>query len=295
MSPKRTPFDLRAHKRALAGLVAATAWSVVSTSQAASKSECLEAFSEGQDAREKGQLMDAREAFLTCAQSSCPELVQADCSRFGDELDRLIPSVAFAARAASSVDLPDTMVFVDDELAASRLNDGKTYEFDPGEHEIRFVHGHREATLKVVLNEGEKARPVVALFAAEGDASKPSNASFASRSIAPWVVAGLGATAMATGGVLMVVGLHDVPSDCSLSSRQCEAAPGDPTFNQAHAAISNVNTGIMVAGVGAAVFAAGLVWALLPGPAPAKETIAHATLSPWMGPRSGGIVLGGPF
>jgi hypothetical protein len=294
MSRKRTPFDLRrVHKGALAGLVVATSWSIAGPSQAASKSECVEAFSEGQDARESGQLMDAREAFLTCAQSSCPELVQADCSRFGDELDRLIPSVVFAARGASSGDLPDTMVFVDGELAASRLSEGKTYEFDPGEHQIRFVHGNREATLRVVLNEGEKARPVVALFATDGDPSKPSNASFASP--APWVVAGLGATAMATGGVLMLVGLHDLPGDCSLSSRQCEAAPGDPTFNRAHAAVSHVDTGIVVGGVGAAFLAAGLVWALLPGPAPAKEATARATVQPWMGPRSGGMVFAGPL
>jgi hypothetical protein len=53
------------------------------------KEECLD----GQDAKEAGKLSLARKLFLSCAQSSCPSLVQGDCARFADDLGRLQPTV----------------------------------------------------------------------------------------------------------------------------------------------------------------------------------------------------------
>ena len=63
-----------------------------------SKEECLDAHSRGQDAKEQNKLSLARKLFLTCAQSSCPQVVQGDCARFADDLSRLQPSVTFIAR-----------------------------------------------------------------------------------------------------------------------------------------------------------------------------------------------------
>ena len=54
-----------------------------------SREACLDSHSRGQDAKEQGKLSLARKLFLTCAQASCPALVQGDCARFVDDLGRL--------------------------------------------------------------------------------------------------------------------------------------------------------------------------------------------------------------
>src|SRR5437879_4237529 len=87
---------------------------------ASSKDECIDAHGRGQDLREKGQLVRAKQLFLTCAQPMCPGLVQSDCSRFSEELGRIVPTVSFAARDAAAADLPMTTVYVDEVLFANR-------------------------------------------------------------------------------------------------------------------------------------------------------------------------------
>src|SRR5262249_41373078 len=107
--------------------------------EAPSKEACLEAHGQGQDLREAGKLSLARAQFVKCGQSSCPGPVQADCARFGDELQQMTPTVTFAARDGEGHDVPGASVYVDDVLVASRI-DGKSHEIDPGSHRIRFVH-----------------------------------------------------------------------------------------------------------------------------------------------------------
>ncbi|HEX4447607.1 MAG TPA: hypothetical protein VH044_12750 [Polyangiaceae bacterium] len=280
--------------------VAALACAVVSASMgereclAASKEECLEAHGRGQDLREAGRLTSARLTFMACAQSTCPALIQADCARFGEELDRLVPTVSFAARDPSGADLPDTVVYVDDQQVALRLDDGKSYDLDPGKHSVRFVHDGHETSVTVVVNQGEKGRGVVATFAGVADPTRaipslPPAPAEPRRPIAPLVVAGLGAIATVTGGVLIGVGLAEVPSSCSVGSRQCVAAPGDPAFDQAHRGIGLANLGIGVGAAGAAVLVGGTVWYFLQPARPRRELGVLRSVSPWFGDRAGGL------
>jgi hypothetical protein len=268
--------------------------------RAASKEECLDSHGRGQDLRDQGRLTVARQTFLACAQSSCPPLIQADCSRYGEELDRLVPTVSFAARDPEGADLPDTAVYVDDQIVATRLDDGKSYDLDPGKHVVRFAHGGRETTVTVVLNQGEKGRSVLATFADAAVAARampalPPSVATAKRPIAPLLVAGLGAAAAVAGGVLMVVGIREVPSNCSIGSRQCTAAPGDPSFGEAHSGLSLANVGLGVGIGGAAVLVGGVVWYLLePARLPAEPGRATG-LAPWFGDRAGGLSFSGRY
>ena len=265
---------------------------------AAPKDECVEAHSRGQDQREKGQLTRARSTFLACAQSSCPALIQGDCARFGEELDRLVPSVSFGARDARSGDLPGTSVFVDDVLMATRLDDGKSYDLDPGKHVIRFVHDGKDSTLRVVLNQGEKGRTLVATFAdinaqtkevAEPVVQQPK------RPALPLVVAGLGAAGLATGVVLMAIGLHDVPSQCSVSTRDCAAPPGDKAFEEANHGVNMANMGLGVGLAGTAVLAGSLIWYFTQPLTPPTQSARASLVTPWVGQGSGGMSFQGAF
>ncbi len=264
------------------------------------KDECLEAHSRGQDLRDKGQLTAARQLFLTCAQPSCPALVQADCAHLGEETDRLVPSVSFAARDSKGADLADTSVYVDGAAVAVRLDDGKLRDFDPGKHTVRFMHEGRETTLAVVLNQGEKGRTIVAVFGAPRFGLQPSAergpaAPPATRSIVPLIVAGAGAAAAATGAVLVAVGLREVPDNCSLGAHECAAPAGDPALASAHRGVSLANYGLGVGIGGAALLLGGSLWYLLEPARSPREPVYAAMVEPWVGLGGGGIAASGRF
>lgn len=265
--------------RSLVFAVVAAAAAIVLVSEgnafAGAKEECLEAHGRGQVERDKGLLSRARHTLMVCAQSTCPSIVQADCAKMSEDLAHLVPTVTFVARDPNGADLPATMVYVDDALVTTRLDDGKSYELDPGKHVVRFVHEIGETTLRIVLNQGEKSRVLVATFTPPAPAPAASPASSPSpvhvtaeppeprRPIFPLVVAGIGAAALATGGVLTGVGLGRVPSSCSLSTNECATSATDPALNEAKNGTSLANKGIAIGVAGAFVLAGGLVWYLL--------------------------------
>jgi hypothetical protein len=237
-----------------------------------SKDQCIDAHSRGQDAKEQGKFSLARKLFLTCAQSACPSLVQSDCARFTDDLMRQQSSLTFAARDAQGGDLPDTAVYVDDDLIVPRLDDGRPHDVDPGKHIVRFTSAGKDQTITLVVGTGEKSRPVIATFSTlnvpASDIGGRSDARVVARepetkTIHPTgsrVLIGAGTAATATGIVLGVLGLHKVPSSCSISTNRCTAAPGDPVFSQAKSGMQEVDLGIAVGAVGVAALTGGLVW-----------------------------------
>jgi hypothetical protein len=277
-----------------------------------SKEECIEAHGKGQDAREAGQFSQAGRLFLTCAQSTCPALVQSDCARFVDDMTRLQPSVTFAARDSAQNDLPETAVFIDGTQVTSHLGDGKAHDIDPGRHDVRFVHAGKEVTLNVVVNQGEKGRGLVGIFPATA-ATPPAGATPVAggtplatplpgpvapggkRSAGPLVLVGIGAAAMVAGGVLLGVGLGKVPASCSLSTNECAAPPNDPVFETASSGVSMANIGAVVGGVGGATVIGSLIWYFAQTPRPTAPTTSSTTRSlvPWLGPQGAGLSFSG--
>ncbi len=232
---------------------------------AGTKEECLEAHGRGQDLREKGQLLAAKRAFFACAQSTCPNVVQADCGRMGEEVDRLVPTLGFGARDDAGADLPATTVFVDGTLVANRLDDGRLREVEPGTHTVRFVHDGREKTQTLVVVQGEKGRIVSVVF---DDPQKqkpvpPPPRSDAGRPIGPLVFAGIGLGVMGVGGALAAIGVTQVPSQCSLAAKDCAAPPGDAVYGKAQTAVTLTNVGIGVGIAGASMLLVGLIWYLV--------------------------------
>jgi hypothetical protein len=253
-------------------------------SAAAPKDECVEAHGRGQDQRDRGQLAAARQTFLTCAQPTCPQLVQADCARFSEELSRLVPTVTFSARDANANDLPDTSVYVDGTLMTTRLDDGRSFELDPGRYTIRFVHDGKETQLKAVLNQGEKGRVLLATFVApeprgKNAADVTTAPPVTKRPWLPLAVSGVGAAAAITGGVLLGVGLGGVPSNCSISAGDCAGPANDPSLQKAHSSMQLANAGVAIGVTGLIVLAGGLAWYAL-SPSSSSGSRRGAIVSP---------------
>ena len=211
-----------------------------------SKEECVEAHGKGQDAKESGKLSLAKKLFLTCAQPSCPQLVQGDCARFADELSRLQPTISLVARDTNGADLPDTTVYVDDVLVVTRLDDGRAHEIDPGKHVVKFTNAGRDRVVTVVIGAGEQGRTVSATFEAPQSA-RPARANLSltqdpaqPRPHSPKVTHPAGAKVLLYGGAIAAIGgiglgvfeLTRVPGNCSISTHQCAAPPGDPSVEE---------------------------------------------------------------
>jgi hypothetical protein len=286
---------------ALASFASATSLAFTASAAGPSKEECLDAHSRGQDAREQGKTSLARKLFLTCAQSACPALVQGDCARFTEELGRAQPTVSFAARDSAGADLPDTTVYVDDVLIATRLDDGKPHDIDPGKHTIRFSNGGRDQIETVIVGSGEKGRAVVATFPSTAPPKSPVTPSVpsapnrpeappeGSRPAGPLVVVGLGGAMAAAGVVLAIVGTNKVPSNCSISTHQCAAPPGDASFDDASKGISMANLGVVVGAVGVGAAVGGLIWYF----ASPKSPPTARTVTPWVTGNAGGLSVQG--
>ena len=268
-----------------------------------SKEACLDAHSKGQDARDAGKLSLARKLFLTCAQIACPTLVQSDCARFADDLNGQQPTISFIARDAGGTDLPDTTVYLDDELVVTKLDDGRPHDADPGKHTVRFTNGDREVVVTVVLNSGEKGRTVVAHFPGGAPApASPGGAPVATLGVAPpapaivhpWsskVLIGVGAVATIGGVVVGIIGVERVPSNCSVSTHQCLAGPGDASFDTASRAVRLSDIGFSAAALGVAALAGGLYWYFTGSTTEHKSSGVAAM--PWIAPDGGGVVFSG--
>jgi len=273
-----------------------------------SKEVCLNAHSRGQDAREQSKLSLARKLFLTCAQAGCPALVRDECAREVDDLARMLPTLTFAARDRSGADLPDTTVYVDELLTATRLDDGKPYEVDPGKHVIKFVHGSSDQVMTIVVVAGEKGRSVVAAFGGAErsvhDARQPGMsrtpvtasdrpARVATRDRASSrggakVVMALGGIVAVGGSAIGLIGIARVPSRCSFSTHECAASPGDPVFGQAGSAVRLGNIGLLTAAIGLTALTGGIVWYLSAEPSKKERRV----VAPWITPEAGGMAAG---
>ena len=263
-----------------------------------SKEACVDAHSRGQDAREQGKLSLARKLFLSCAQSTCPALIQGDCARFADDLTRMQPTLSFVSRDGGGSDLPDTTIYIDGVLTVTRLDDGKAHDVDPGPHTIKFIHGGKDQVQTIVVGAGEKSRTVSATF---GEAVVPAALGPAARRqvdrgtrvthpTGAKIVIGLGAAMVLGGGAIGIYGLTRVPGNCSFSTHQCAAPPGDKSFSDASSAIGVSNIGWVISAVGVVAIAGGVAW-YIAGKHTDKESDVVA--APWLTPDAAGFAVMG--
>lgn len=284
--------------RHLLALVLVTAIGAPAFADDVSKEACLDAHSRGQDAREQGKLSLARKLFLSCAQSTCPALVQGDCARLADDLTRMQSTLSFVARDGGGADLPDTAIYIDGVLTVTRLDDGKAHEVDPGPHTIKFIHDGKDQVQTIVVGAGEKGRTVSATFsvavvpAALGGSAKRQvdRGPQVTHPTAAKVVIGLGAAMALGGGAIGIFGLTRVPDSCSISTHQCAAPPGDKSFSDASSAIGISNIGWVVSAVGVVAIAGGVAW-YLGGKRTEKQTDVVA--APWFTQDAAGLAVMG--
>jgi hypothetical protein len=153
-------------------LCAATLAAIAGSSEAygqgptADVKACLDATEQGQKLRDGGSYLGARQRFISCAGEQCPGEVRKMCVAWLEDLDKLVPTVVFAATAQGH-DVTDVRVSVDGNVVAEHI-DGKPVPLDPGEHRVRFERPGEPASEQMfVLRAGEKERIVSARYGPE--------------------------------------------------------------------------------------------------------------------------------
>lgn len=123
-------------------------------------SQCAADSEEGQTLRDKNQYRAARSKFRSCAQSSCPNVVRKDCTKWLSELEEALPTIVVAAVDDHGMDVVDVELAIDGESVGKKL-DGTPIAIDPGSHQLRAsATGHEPTTLPIVARVGDKNRIV---------------------------------------------------------------------------------------------------------------------------------------
>lgn len=155
---------------------------------------CVDAHEEGQVQRGAGQLLSARQRFLSCSQVSCPLVVRKECIDFAEQLARQVPSIVLVAVDARGHEVSLASVSVDASWSRDR-DFGMAIELDPGSHEIVVQSSDGRAAQKTfLLRAGEQLRRVVVEFPERTQSSEERAAP--SPSVLPYVVGGVGLLAL---------------------------------------------------------------------------------------------------
>jgi hypothetical protein len=226
---------------------------------------CVRAAEQGQADRRQHALLQARERFLTCASAACPAVVRADCARWLEEVDALVPTIAVRATSSAGDDLAAA---IEIDGRAVGVPAGSAVRVDPGAHVIVVrADGFERVERRVVLVEGEKGRTLSVSLSRVGERRErpapppPVNARGGeerSRSPSPivWALGGVGVAALGSFAFFGLSGradASDLRSGCNVNGT-CTETQVDGVRTKY--LVADVSLGIGVVALGAAAFLA---------------------------------------
>jgi hypothetical protein len=256
------------------------------------KKACVAAADQGQILRDEGKFRPAREAFMRCARTSCPDLVSADCSKWLVDVEQRSPSVIVIATDAEGNAMTRVKVTVDGEPLAEQI-DGKLLLIDLGEHVVRYdAVGFESVEQRLTIAPSDKRRALAVRFRAEraGAASKTSPAASAPQQdeharpipLPTWI---FGGTALAAFASATYFGLSGVAQrSAALGEDGC--APNCPGSEK-----TSIRNKLLVADIslGVGLVSAGLATYFLLRPREAPPSgAATITFAPQ---KAGGVAL----
>jgi hypothetical protein len=273
-------------------LLVLTVLAAFGASRSAAADACGDAFDQSQVKRLDGKLMEARTLFRVCSASSCSPTQQKLCSEWVTDAEARVPSFLLSARDSSGARLTDVRVLMDGAPVKTKL-DGLPVEADPGRHVLVFVlPDGTKSEVAAVAEERQKGKAVSVTFATAPVTPAPIPPPPASSATPKLplrtvgvVTGAVGVVGVALGAVFGGLAIATRGSDCPGGA--CQSA-SDRSTAYTQGTVSTVG---FVAG--GALLAGGLTLFLV---AP-KSTEAHSSVSvsPMMGPSTGGLQLGGTW
>jgi hypothetical protein len=287
------------------------------TANAATPS-CVKAYEVGQQSRNGGDLLKARDDFRRCASPSCPSLIQNDCTTWLAEVSEAVPSVVFTAKVDFE-SVFDVTVSADGVRVATQL-DGKPVELNPGLHTFVFEReGQPPIEKKLIV-----ARNEVGLVVSASWKSTPPGGTSASRTggsptglspagvlptpgrdaasrashgpstgrIVGWTVLGLGSVGVVVGsvfGAMMFSARDSAIAECP--NNICR--PGGLDEIRRARDDATISTVAFSLGAGASVVGAYLL--IRPEPAKSQSAVRSWRAGPTFSSRGAGAWIGADF
>jgi hypothetical protein len=301
-------FVTLARPRLVGALLSAVAFLLAAAAQAEmTKEQCIDANAKGQDLLHDGKLTAARVELQSCASSTCPAIIQSDCAKRLDDLERRQPAIVFDAKDASGNDLSAVRVTMDGAPLLEKL-DGTALHLDPGEHVFVFTTaGAPPVTKKLVLVERGQARRERVVFSPDREMRELSGPASAPHS--PAGPAGgmttLRALGLVSGGAgIVAIGVASafaLMAASALSSQRsaCASPTNCPNHDQAVSDHSTFTTdsSIGTAGFvsGGVLLAAGVAMFLAGGAQSSPGTSTGVLVIPELATGSAGLAVHAAF
>jgi hypothetical protein len=235
------------------------------------KTACMVAADNGQDLRDAHKPLEARQQFRICAATTCPKVVQDDCTRWLEDIEAAVPSVVVTAKSDAGVDLVDVTVSVDGQPFATKLN-GDSLTLDPGAHLFHFeAKGGRSLDRNVVVAEGERNQQVAVVLLPSPEPEPVSRSSslastpdgLGTQKILAAAAGGVGVVGLGVGTVFGIVALSTRSAANGICpDATCPTQAGSQKWSDAVAA-SNISTVAFIVG-GASLLAGATLWFTAP-------------------------------
>jgi hypothetical protein len=242
---------------------------------------CAIPYEQAQVLRKQRIFSAAREQLEIC-RTKCPPVLSADCSQWEAELKALTPTVVFRVHDPAGRRLESFRATDNGTIIGGATGDAQV-AVDPGDHAFRFeAPGYAAGEIRVSLNEGEHGRGVdVTLVAVAPPPGSPGidTDTAPSRGLA-YVLVGIGALGLASGGALALAGFVDKANLQNSCAPACHPDSVDTIRTLWTVGAVSAATGAAAAGVGITL------WVRSGRHADA----AHAWWAPVVGPRAVGIV-----
>src|SRR5687767_5438874 len=195
------------------------------SAQSNTKNECVASYQQAQVSRQDGDLLKAQQELVSCAGAGCPDAMQADCSRWLEEVQTALPSVVFRALTPNGDDIADARIELDAQ--PERALDGRSITLNPGKHQVTVrALGFATVTLQLQLVEGQKLRqqaitlhPISDSPSASGSRARAATAGSNTAERRFTVVQWVGASSAVAGGLgLTYFGLKARAGDSDLGA-----------------------------------------------------------------------------
>jgi hypothetical protein len=208
---------------------------------------CIEAHAQGQEQRDAGRLISASARFQSCAVESCPVVIRKECAELGAALELQIPSIVVSVQDDAGKPLGGASATIDTTRSIPTL-DTTPITLDPGLHrvEIALPDGRRQS-LGVSVSAGERAKPVVASFAA-----KPRPQPRGSDNTLAYVIGGAGLVALGAWGAFAWDGRRK-QGDLETCSPRCTDRAEIDAMRRSYL-IADVLLGVSAAAIGTSAY-----------------------------------------
>lgn len=240
---------------------------------------CIKASDQGQEQRDKGLLLEARDTFAACTREVCPAQIRASCTDWASGLAPRIPTLVLAGKDDAGHDITEGTVTLDGKKVEGALS-GRAFAVNPGPRTLHVERpGSEPVTLPIVVREGEQRRIVTITLKNVGGSATPTDTGVskqptsASESggggppIGPLVLGGVGLVGIGVGAVFGLMGVgdyNDLKDGCGKTGTCSDSD------------ISGVRTKLIVSdiaiGAGVVALGAGIVWWILHKPDKASST-----------------------